>query len=132
MVKVSLADAPGGLLIAVPNGWLFQVMPASVQVAVGRKMSTVRQVAAIPVTYMRSVASRTVAVEAIDGTHRVRSKRMYSRRLSPLALATSFVVPVPKLLVGEPCRTDESMIDVSVAGAAVRAQVPYGVNAWEA
>src|ERR1043166_6409060 len=36
-LKEPLRDAVGGLLMAVPKGWLFQVIPASVQVATTAK-----------------------------------------------------------------------------------------------
>ena len=74
-VNEPLRDTVGGLLIVVPNGWLFQVMPASVQVAVDAKTSIVRHAAGTAVRYTRSVASRTMAVAGIAGLQVVRSKR---------------------------------------------------------
>ena len=76
MVKLFEADPLAGLLIAVPNGWLFHVIPASVQFAVTLNASTVRQLAGRPVAYIRNVARRTVAVAGMAGVHSDRSKRM--------------------------------------------------------
>src|SRR5262245_19220336 len=127
----SVRDPLAGLLSVVPNGWLFQVMPASVQLAVAAKRSIVRQAAGIALMYRRTVARRTVAPEGIAGLHCVRSNLTYSRWLAALALEPRCVVAVPKCVVALACLTVESMIDVIVAGVAVRVQVRYGVKPWD-
>src|SRR5258708_6158150 len=94
--------------MALPKGWLFQLITVSVHAAVTGKTSMVRQAAGTAVRYRRSVASRTIAVAGIVGLHVERSNRTYKRRLAPLPAATLLVVTVPKLLVAEACRTDAS------------------------
>ena len=62
-----LREAVAGLLIVVPNGWLFQVMTPSVHAAPTLKMSRVRQAAGTAVIYRRRVASRTIAETGMAG-----------------------------------------------------------------
>ena len=70
-----------GLLIPVPNGWLFHVMADCVHAEVTANTSSVRQVAAgIEVTQRRKVAPATIAELGI-GAQVVRSKETYDRRL---------------------------------------------------
>jgi len=80
IVMASVRVAFDGLLMVVPNGWLFHVMAASVHADVDAKMSSVRHAAGTAVVNRRRVASLTVAVEGMTGEQRVRSNRMYTRR----------------------------------------------------
>src|SRR6266513_2484249 len=72
-LNVPVRDPVAGLLIAVPNGWLFQVSVVSPQVTVGGYRSSTRQAAGAAVMYSRNVARRTVAEAGMAGLQTVRS-----------------------------------------------------------
>ena len=107
-----------GLFRVVPKGWLFQVIAASVQVALDLKMSIVRQAGtALKVVTQRREPDRR---GQRDGrTALGESNRRYSRWFAPTALETLFVVDVPKLVVGVACRTPASMTAMVEVGVPV-------------
>ena len=81
-IVMESARAPdAGLLIAVPNGWLFHVMADCVHAEATANTSSVRQVpAGIAVTHKRKVAPVTMAELGRLGAQVVRSKETYDRR----------------------------------------------------
>jgi hypothetical protein len=98
IAPVRAADA--GLLVDVPNGWLFQVIPVSVHDDETANTSSVRQAAGIAVTHNLSVAFDTVAVTGIRGEHVVRSNTRYGRLLRLIGGSLLIVQRLPLLVVG--------------------------------
>jgi hypothetical protein len=94
-VTESVLVPDAGLLMAVPNGWLFHVMADSVHAELTAKTSSIRHAAAgIAVTQRRKVALVTVAELGTFGAHVVRSKETYERR-SRLLRDSLFMVVAP-------------------------------------
>ena len=82
IVMESVRAPDAGLLMAVPNGWLFHVMADCVHAEVTANTSSVRQVATgTAVTQRRKVAPVTIAELGTFGAQVVRSNETYDRRL---------------------------------------------------
>jgi hypothetical protein len=128
----SVRALDAGLLIPVPNGWLFHVMADCVHAEVTANRSSVRQVAAgIAVTHRRKVAPVTIAELGMLGAQVVRSKETYDRRLRLLRDWLFMVAALPLVVVGAFSSTEESCSDALAPVVPLSVHVIYTVRFFD-